>query len=107
VGSPASLSVLWARTFHPAPDNNPEVTPLYLSVYDLQTPAFALQCNVVGDCTVSCTVIPVAESEVQFRNRANHTATGRTSRSMASFFFAEYPVALLGWVYLGMNDAST
>jgi hypothetical protein len=58
--------VLWARTFHPAPDNNPEVTPLYLLVYDLLTPAFALQCNVAGDCAVSFTVIPAAESEVQF-----------------------------------------
>jgi hypothetical protein len=76
VGLPASLSVLKARTFRPASGNNPEVTPLYLSVYDLRTPAFALQCNVAGDCAVSCTVIPVAESEVQFRNRANHTATG-------------------------------
>jgi len=97
VGSPASLSVLKARTFRPASGNNPEVTPLYLSVYGLRTPAFALQCNVAGDCAVSCTVIPVAESEVRVQ----------TSRSMTSFFFAEYPVALLGWVYLGMNDAST
>ena len=65
MGSPAGLSVLWARTAHPAPDNNPEVTLLYLkSVYDSQTPAFVFQCNVVGDRAVSCTVISMAESEV-------------------------------------------
>ncbi len=92
MGSSASLSVLWARTFHPAPDNNPEVTPLYLSVYDLQTPAFALQCNVAGDCTVSCTVA-VAESEVRVR----------TSRSMTSFFFCRIPRSF-AWLGLYRNE---
>ncbi len=77
MGSPASLSVLKARTFHPAPDNNPEVTLLYLkSAYDLQTPAFALQCNAAGDRAVSCTVISMAEREVQFRTRCKPYCKG-------------------------------